>query len=192
MVGGRHRRRDSPFEGPVAERWRALTQEVQRARHAGHASGPNKALLTQEEERGGDRTRIMLGTSSRRLKRDASPSPRPADASVTRRPDRRSPVVDEQDHAEAAARRRNRGLAAPPRTLLLVGRQRSTIAWMFDPGLARGLPAGVRCSRRRETRVPRGVEWVYRATSPLLRSASRSDRRPTPAVSSDRFVRSDE
>jgi murein DD-endopeptidase MepM/ murein hydrolase activator NlpD len=38
------------FEGPVAERWRTLSEEVQRARHAGQASGPNETLLAQAKE----------------------------------------------------------------------------------------------------------------------------------------------
>jgi len=44
---------DHPLiEGPAADRWRALSEEVQRARHAGLASGPNEALLAQAKLEG--------------------------------------------------------------------------------------------------------------------------------------------
>src|SRR5580765_4113317 len=35
------------LEGPVADRWRSLSEEVQRARQAGLAAGPNDGLLAQ-------------------------------------------------------------------------------------------------------------------------------------------------
>jgi hypothetical protein len=38
------------LEGPVADRWRSLSEEVQRARHAGLASGPNEGLLAQARQ----------------------------------------------------------------------------------------------------------------------------------------------
>jgi len=44
---------DQPLiEGPAADRWRTLSEEVQRARHAGLPSGPNEALLAQAKEEG--------------------------------------------------------------------------------------------------------------------------------------------
>ena len=44
---------DRPLiEGPAAERWRTLSEEVQRARHAGLATGPNDTLLAQAKEDG--------------------------------------------------------------------------------------------------------------------------------------------
>lgn len=44
---------DQPLiEGPAADRWRALSEEVQRARHAGLPTGPNEALLAQAKQEG--------------------------------------------------------------------------------------------------------------------------------------------
>ena len=44
---------DPPLiEGPAADRWRALSEEVQRARHAGRPTGPNEALLAQAKQEG--------------------------------------------------------------------------------------------------------------------------------------------
>jgi hypothetical protein len=40
------------IEGPAANRWRALSEEVQRARHAGLPSGPNETLLAQAKQEG--------------------------------------------------------------------------------------------------------------------------------------------
>jgi hypothetical protein len=41
---------DPLIEGPAADRWRALSEEVQRARHAGMPTGPNEALLAQAKQ----------------------------------------------------------------------------------------------------------------------------------------------
>ena len=38
------------LEGPVADRWRSLSEEVQRARQAGLAAGPNDGLLAQARQ----------------------------------------------------------------------------------------------------------------------------------------------
>ena len=44
---------DRPLiEGPAAERWRTLSEEVQRARHAGLPTGPNDTLLAQAKADG--------------------------------------------------------------------------------------------------------------------------------------------
>jgi tetratricopeptide (TPR) repeat protein len=48
------------LEGPVAERWRALSEEVQRARHAGQASGPNETLLAQAKQDDGGLAGMLL------------------------------------------------------------------------------------------------------------------------------------
>ena len=49
------------IEGPVADRWRSLSEEVQRARHAAAATGPNEALLAQaKQEREGELAPVLL------------------------------------------------------------------------------------------------------------------------------------